>query len=200
MDGISDIEHLIDNILNKPYWGEKETDFYNLLKKKVKQYSIRKELYELNLEKADIISNIHEQGWFINSKHKFNLNEFLNEMEIKEYNKCAQQQLTIAFPKSKFFLKFTVGKDIFHLYLEDFDGINRAFIAYNDRNDSLHIGNIKLPQRGAVLKIAKVDNQVSGIELLKLFSEIVLYYDQTIIKINIGINTPISLEYILTKL
>lgn len=217
MTEINNIEKFIDKILDKPKWKDMEMKFYDLLQRKVAQYSQKTKTYDLILEKRDIIDNIHEQIWFKNSKYQNHLSSILNEMEIEIYDidmkdHYIKNQLSVKFPKSKFWLHSyyslvwddTGKRQIqLYIYLEDFGQVNRAYIAYNDLRDEHGLGeNIKLPQIAQVFNVIKIGAHVSKIELLKLFSEIVLYYDESelIAKSHIGQQFPITLTYILTKL
>ena len=217
MGDIKNIEKFIDKILDKPRWTGSEYGFYDLLRRKIAQYNDKMNSYtDVMNEKDDIISNIHEQTWFSTSKYVNQLNSILSEMEIEGYNIDMGQgylssDLHVRFPKSKFTLHAVfnlnwenAGQVLqYQIYVEDFGEINKAYIAYNDTMNTHNLPkDIKLPQTREMLDIIKVGSYVSKIELLKLFSEIVLYYDETemIAKTFIGQAYPITLKYIITKM
>lgn len=217
MSTIKNIESFIDQILDKKKWTDKEMELYNVLKKKVVQYSDRTQTYELFEDKADIIKNIEEQSWFINSKYKPILSSLLSEMEIETYENMIEEnvvrnRLIVKFPRSKFWLQCYFSKTTnagsrsggisslqYYFYLEDFNQVKKAYIAYHDSSDPTEL---KLPQLSEIFDIIKIGAYVSKVELVKLFTEIVLYFDESevISKTHIGIQYPISLTYFLTNL
>lgn len=218
MSNIDSIGKIIDKMLNKTKWKENEMQLYDLLRQKVNQYKDLEKTYELVLEKQDITRNIHDQEWFKNSKYRNYLNSLLLEMEIEDYKVELDtgkviQSLSVKFPKSKFWLhsyfyyyqiaEGNTPQIYYYIYLEDFDHLKRLYIAYYDPEDSHDLGeNIKLPQLGEIFTFIKTGAPISKIDLLKLFSEIVLYYDESelIRQTYIGQKFPITLTYILTKL
>lgn len=206
MSTIKNIESVIDEILKKKRWTEMEMELYNVLKKKVVQYADRTQTFELVEDKADIIKNIEEQSWYINSKYKPVLGSLLAEMDIETYESMEEDgiiryRLIVKFPRSKFWLQcyFSGGaSDLqYYFYLEDFNQVKKAYIAYNDSSDQTQL---KLPQLAEIFDIIKIGAFVSKVELVKLFSEILLYFDEfeVISRTHIGIQYPVSITYFLT--
>lgn len=213
MSTLKSIESYIDQILNKKRWTDKEMEMYNLLNRKVLQYSDRTQTYELFEDKADIIKNIEEQSWFLNSKYKSILNSLLSEMDIETYESMDEDgvirsRLIVKFPRSKFWLQCYFNRVIqseqlitlqYYLYLEDFNQVKKAYIAYYDTSD---MNELKLPQLTEIFDIIKIGAYVSKVELIKLFAEIILYFDESgvLAKAHIGAQYPVSLTYFLVKL
>lgn len=216
---IKTIEAFIDKILDKPRWAEKEMNLYELLKKKVAQYQDRVHTYDLVEDKWEIVRNIQEQEWYIKSKYQSILNGFLNEMEIDNYSYVGQDgmircQLDVKFPRSKFWLRLYFGLEWdpnnrergqllqYYFFIEDFDQVKRSYIAYNDSLDTHNLNtDLKLPQMGDMLNIIKTGSYVSKIELIKLFTEIALYFDESecISRTPIGEKYPMPVTYFLRK-
>lgn len=88
----------------------------------------------------------------------------------------------------------------FYAYLEDYDQIKRCYIAYYDTADSMGMNKeIKLPDLGHLLQIVKVGTTCSKIDLLRMFVEIILFYDESR-KMNrcfIGVNYPLTISHFL---
>ncbi len=88
----------------------------------------------------------------------------------------------------------------FYAYLEDYNQIKRCYIAYYDTADSRGMNKeIKLPDLSHMLEIVKVGTTCSKIDLLRLFVEIILFYDESR-KINrcfIGVNYPLTISHYL---
>ena len=203
MSTLKSIESYIDQILNKKRWTDKEMEMYNLLNRKVLQYSDRTQTYELFEDKADIIKNIEEQSWFLNSKYKSILNSLLSEMDIETYESMDEDgvirsRLIVKFPRSKFWLQCYFNRVIqseqlitlqYYLYLEDFNQVKKAYIAYYDTSD---MNELKLPQLTEIFDIIKIGAYVSKVELIKLFAEIILYFDESgvLAKAHIGAQYP----------
>jgi hypothetical protein len=133
-----------------------------------------------------------------------------------------ETNLIVRFAKSKFklFVYFLVDPDKkvtikgctlpvktteqsltkFYAYVEDFNKINRSYIAYYDNEDVMGINQtIKLPDLGQILQIVKVGAPTSKLDLLRMFVEIILFYDESgkINKCFIGVNHPLSISHFL---
>lgn len=133
-----------------------------------------------------------------------------------------ETNLIVSFPKSKFklFVYFLVDprKKVtvkgctlpvkvndqsltnFYAYVEDFNKINRSYIAYYDNEDTMGINQtIKLPDLSQILQIVKVGTPTSKLDLLRMFVEIILFYDESgkMNKCFIGVNHPLSISHFL---
>lgn len=88
----------------------------------------------------------------------------------------------------------------FYAYVEDYNKINRSYIAYYDNEDLMGMNEtIKLPELSQLLQIVKVGSPVSKLDLLRMFVEIILFYDESE-KINrcfIGVNYPLTIGHFL---
>jgi len=88
----------------------------------------------------------------------------------------------------------------FYIYLEDYDQIKRCYIAYYDTVDSMQMNTeIKLPDLSHLLQIVKVGTPVNKLDLLRMFVEIILFYDESR-KMNrcfIGVNYPLTISHFL---
>lgn len=88
----------------------------------------------------------------------------------------------------------------FYAYVEDYNKLNRSYIAYYDNEDSMGMNEtIKLPDLTQLLQIVKVGTPVSKLDLLRMFVEIILFYDESG-KINrcfIGVNYPLTISHFL---
>lgn len=88
----------------------------------------------------------------------------------------------------------------FYAYVEDYNKINRSYIAYYDNEDVMGMNEtIKLPELSQLLQIVKVGSPVSKLDLLRMFVEIILFYDESE-KINrcfIGVNYPLTISHFL---
>jgi len=215
MSRILFIEKHLDAILNQKKWTKREIDLYQMLQKKISQYEHKIPTFELVQDKEDIVTNIQEQSWYIASKYKNVINTLLNEMDIDSYeffpnNGNIVSNLEVNFPKSKFKLKayysiqFITDDEYqvqYYIFLEDFDQVKRAYIAYNDLDDVHQLGNIgKLPQLNEIIQIIKAGSYVSKVELIKFFTEIILYYDESgyVAQTHIAQHIPITISNFLT--
>lgn len=88
----------------------------------------------------------------------------------------------------------------FYAYVEDYNQINRSYIAYYDNEDLMGMNEtIKLPELSQLYQIVKVGSAVSKLDLLRMFVEIMLFYDESE-KINrcfIGVNYPLTIGHFL---
>jgi hypothetical protein len=172
--------------------------------------------YEHEDDKKDIISNIKEQVWYSVSKSKPVINGFLNEMVIAHYqiveldNKI-EKELIVEFPRSKFKLAMIYNLDDIHgyiegehhklkflLYIEDYNSIKRNYLANNDTSNP---STIMVPQMQDLYSIMKIGAAISKSELLKMFTEIILFYDETtmVAMTPISHNTKMSLMSFLSQ-
>jgi len=207
MDDLSTIGTAIDEILSKQPWTDKEINLFILLKAKVDQYQKNVMSYEHEDDKKDIIANIREQSWYQKSKSKAVINGFLNEMIIANYqiieldNKI-EMELVVEFPKSKFKLVMIYNlNDIrayiegqyyrlkYVLYIEDYNSIKRNYLANHDTTENKITNNMKLPQIHDLYSIMKIGAAAQKSDLLKMFAEIVLFYDETTMLSMTPINT-----------
>lgn len=88
----------------------------------------------------------------------------------------------------------------FYAYIEDYNRVNRSFIAYYDTEDSMGMNEtIKLPDLTQLLQIIKVGSPVSKLDLLRMFVEIILFYDESdkIKRCFIGVNYPLTISHFL---
>ena len=142
------------------------------------------------------------------TKSKFRLYAYYNLDKRNESNlsKTAQSNLNQSsrIIKGKF-IKYKKNHHLlqFYVYLEDFDQVKRLYLAYNDNLNTLHLNkNLKLPQLDDIFTLIKTGTYISKIELLKLFTEIILYYDESgqLTQTHIGVSYPITLLFFLYNL
>lgn len=150
-----------------------------------------------------------------------------DEQEVQIYNNSTagviESNLIVRFPRSKFklivyfFVDPSKKVDIkgstmshvkrtqqsatkFYAYVEDYNRINRCFIACYDNEDSMGVNEtIKLPDLSYLLQIVKVGYPISKLDLLRMFVEIILFYDESekISRCFIGVNYPLTIGHFL---
>ena len=200
-----DINKYLDQILDSPsIWTERQVKVYQILKTKVSKFQSKEPEFFLNQDKEPIMLNIQEQSWFEESRNKSIIRALFDEMIIKEYQTDqTTANFLITFYKSKFNLIMSYQKGKFYYYLETLDGAQRAYFTYYDTHGSQkQQESLRLPEFDKIYSISKLKlTEINKRELLKFFSEILVFYDELgISDCHIGIKYPISMGYFANSL
>lgn len=115
-------------------------------------------------------------------------------------NKTEVKGLMVSNSNNKNIKKKEQSVTKFYAYIEDYNQINRSYIAYYDNEDLMGMNEtIKLPELSQIYQILKIGSPISKLDLLRMFVEIMLFYDESekISKCFIGVNYPLTIGHFL---
>lgn len=206
---MDEMSNIIDNILKKKYWTDKEFSLFKLLEEKVKNYqSVAKSYLRSNTDKQDIIANLKEQPWLEKCKIKSAIVALIKKMEIREhvYEHGPDQtalKLRVNFEYFDLVIRYTRTKTTlkYFVYFERTKGDTiKAYVCYLDSTDQQK--KMQLPEFDKIMAIVKTRfYRFSNYDVVHFASEFLAYYDEDneISNVKMGINYPISLPYFASK-
>lgn len=203
MSLINDLRSIIGRIFeehsstNKPRskWGDQQIACYRLLKKYTNQYYQKYCEFDHRNDKNSIKSNMEGQRWYKSQPMSSKLLivniidqiKILDEISInKEHYKLLN--LLVSFDKFKLSVDYynNVNNIVYlEIHVTNTNKNKKNYIAYYIKGRNIDIdckmkNRIDVPDMHDIYQLIDInENLIDSLTLLKLFLEIVLYYDQT---------------------
>ena len=217
---IPDTCKAIDSILDVPVWNKRENSLFKQLRDDYvtnTDFILKNKICELIEDKKIIMNNIKDQLWYIKSVHKLIIDRIVNNMNMEKYVCYSLDDALINFylqlSFGKFKLRASFYFNVINATTNSFisvctaDGKNDAYLTYFVKsiglNESVNLKNMNIPEYDKIYYCTDMDKDLIGhMELVCIFSEIVLYYDKSgkIGDVPIGNNNPITLNEIINKI
>jgi hypothetical protein len=201
---LSKIDSSIDKLLDKQVsWTCKESEFYDMLIKKIEKYKEKNQWYkQSSIDKPIILSNIKQQKWLEKSRHNSSIQRMIEHMDIIEcsfINKSTETKLrlNILFADRGFSFHIKYQRNMkglkYYIYFESIKTKNRGYVTYLNSDKEMHK---KLPEYPEILGV--VGHKLDRFDIVHLSSEIMHYYDagKEITKAYMGDDYEISLSYL----
>lgn len=196
-------------------WTHIQYDLYKTLKQYVDQFKTEFKKNELHDDKAIIRNNIKEQYWFDQSKSKPIISQLLDRMQLiiheythNEYDLHFYVLLNFGSFQlhGNMYRNFLNGCVNYYICVENTCDHNKAYLTYyvqmNGVEVSQDIKKMKLPEFNKIYDIIGISqNILYQCDLLNLFMEIIMYFDEseTIGDIPIGNGINVSLNQLSKK-
>lgn len=204
------INSMLSNIFKSDEWSSVQYNTYKAIQQYVDEFKGKKRIYETKDDLGIIRNNLKDQLWYKYSKSKPIISHLLDNMKLishtyDENTHGINFNLSISF--DKFQVHACLYKNIsnnfinYYIYFENKQA--RAYLSYYIKPfDPEFKVNCKLPDLNKIYEITNLSkNIICQCDLLNLFSEIIMYYDDssTIGDLPISNDVSVTLNQLIEK-
>jgi len=180
--------NLLKGIFNVNEWSNTQYTTYKSIQQIANEFKEHKRMFETKDDLIIIRSNLKEQLWYKYSKSKPIISHLLDTMKLLnhtyEHNlHCINFTLSLQFDKFEvhacLYKNLINNVTIYYIYLENKQ--KRAYVASYMKPVETKSKNInKLPEFDKIYEITSMSqNIICQCDLLNLFAEIIMYYDDS---------------------
>ena len=211
---LNNLESSLISTFTVKEWTPIQHQAYTIVRHYADNFKENNKKYEIKDDRNIIRNNLKDQLWFTYSKSKPIISHLLDEMTVINYicddnEFCLNFILVIAFDKFRLhacLYRNKVNNFLnYYIFFENKDK-HKAYLTYYTyamgTASTDNIKKLKLPEFDKIYSITGINPQIFyQYELLNLFSEIIMYYDEsgTLGNVPISHGLPVTLNQLIHK-